>query len=513
VLNHAGTVLRRVTIGSLPDDVLLEIFYVSRTLIDRYSWHDRWPRLVHVCRRWRFLIFASPHYLNLQLFCTPTRPVKKMLDIWPTFPLVIEAYHFPTVPGEDKLIPALERRDRVHVLRIRDPPDTVWEQITTVAQEPFPALTHLYLAQYDHDGLASSDVFLNGSAPNLQDLYLWGISIPRRLGSATHLRSLDLENIPNSGYIPPETMAISLSALPQLKSFNVQFKSPTPQPKRRNRPVPPPTRFVLPALTRLAFKGASDYLEVLTARINAPILENFSITFFHQIVFDIPQIIRFFGHQDLLRPSSLTLRFDPGNSTIICALRQYPERYLRWTIRCQRLDWQVFSLAQICNQILSFRSSVESLNIICDPSRWYPYSSPEDEIDPTLWLQLFHSFTSIQNLEISKPLIAAALPPLTGLPTADVLPSLQTLSVLAFLENTDIMMSEEAAQQVIQSFLTAPTIWSPCNCHSRQIYSTTYLSPIIFTFLTATMDRPYATSPCPLHRPRLVLHNLGDGHL
>jgi hypothetical protein len=89
-------------------------------------------------------------------------------------------------------------------------------------------------------------------------------------------------------------MATSLSALPQLEFLNVEFKSPTPQPKRRNRHVPPPTRFVLPALTWLTFKSVSEYLDVLTARIDAPPLEHFDVTF-HQLVFDIPQIIRFLG--------------------------------------------------------------------------------------------------------------------------------------------------------------------------------------------------------------------------
>jgi F-box-like len=439
-------VLPRVTIGSLPDDVLLEIFYASRKLIDRYSWHDRWPRLVHVCRRWRFVIFASPHHLDLQLFCTPKRPVRKMLDIWPAFPLVVDFQYCPEEPSEDyfdNLIAALECHDRVHDIGVSDLPDFVWEQITTEAQEPFPALTILELQQ--SDGLASGDIFLNGSAPNLHHLGLNGIPIPRRLGSATHLKYLYLFDIPNFGYIPPETMATSLSALPQLEEFTLQFKSPTPHPKRRNRQVPPPTRFVLPALTWFAFKGVSEYLEVLTAQIDAPLLTHLEVTFFNQLVFDIPQLSRFSCHQDVFRPSSLTLSFGPSASTILFTPRQYPEGYRMWNIRCKGLDWQVFSTAQIISQILSFRSSVESLNITCTPSS---DSLPEDEIDPTLWLQLFHSFTSVQSLELPEPLIAAALPPLTGQPTADVLPSLHTISVLG-----DTDASDETTQQVIQSFV------------------------------------------------------------
>jgi hypothetical protein len=314
-----------------------------------------------------------------------------------------------------------------------------------MVQEPFPALTSLYIEQYD--GLASGDIFLNGSAPNLQHLTSWGISIPRGLGSATHLRSLYLADIPKSGYIPPETVATSLSALPQLESLFIEFEYRTPHPKRRNRPVPQPTRFVLPALTGLRFKGVSEYLEVLTAQIDAPLLDYFNINFFNQPVFDIPQIIRFIGHQDfkLFRSSSLTLHFSSGASSIGYDLKD-PERSPSWFIWCRRLDWQVFSITQICSQIMSFRSSVESLNIRYD--RWHSDSLREDDsgIDPTLWLQLFHSFTSVQSLEISELLIAAAL---TGQPTTDVLPSLRSISIVS---NSD---ADETTEQGIQSFIAA----------------------------------------------------------
>jgi hypothetical protein len=81
-------------------------------------------------------------------------------------------------------------------------------------------------------------------------------------------------------------------------SLIIQFQFLTPHPKRRSRPVPPQTRSVLPALTKLHFQGISEYLEVLAARIDAPLLrfDRPKIVFFNQLVFDIPQTIRFFGH-------------------------------------------------------------------------------------------------------------------------------------------------------------------------------------------------------------------------
>jgi hypothetical protein len=82
-----------VTIGTLPDDALLEIFsfYVEvDDEDDRVSFLEDWQTLVHVCQRWRRVVFESPRRLNLKLVCTSRRPVKEMLHICPTLPIVIQ---------------------------------------------------------------------------------------------------------------------------------------------------------------------------------------------------------------------------------------------------------------------------------------------------------------------------------------------------------------------------------------------------------------------------------------
>ena len=77
----------RMTINKLRDDVLLHIFLFGGLVyqhpsagihlpgtgdVDRLcSLPWEWHRLVHVCRRWRSIIFASPNFLDLQLVCFP----------------------------------------------------------------------------------------------------------------------------------------------------------------------------------------------------------------------------------------------------------------------------------------------------------------------------------------------------------------------------------------------------------------------------------------------------------
>jgi hypothetical protein len=62
----------------LPDDVLLEIFdsYVDEDVYGDFEEQriEEWVTLAHVCRRWRSVVFQSPHRLNLRLLCTPQTP-------------------------------------------------------------------------------------------------------------------------------------------------------------------------------------------------------------------------------------------------------------------------------------------------------------------------------------------------------------------------------------------------------------------------------------------------------
>ena len=97
---------------------------------------------------------------------------------------------------------------------------------------------------------------------------------------------------------------------------------------------------------------------------------------------------------------------------------------------------------------------------LCDKD--LPKEILPDDMDPTLWLKLFHSFYSVRKLIIIstklEPLIVAALQGLTGESAADVLPSLESLFV-------DQLLPDQATQRGMESFVTArQTLGSPSNC-------------------------------------------------
>jgi hypothetical protein len=81
-------------------------------------------------------------------------------------------------------------------------------------------------------------------------------------------------------------MVNCLAALPNLSRLSIGFRSPL------SRPVEitpfPLTRAVLPALYNFSFEGVSEYLEDLIARINTPQLHLLKLTFFMDLIFDLP---------------------------------------------------------------------------------------------------------------------------------------------------------------------------------------------------------------------------------
>ena len=183
--------------------------------------------LVHVCRRWRNLVFGSPRRLNLRLFCTPQTPAKYRLDVWPTFPLIISGIDgfFLTM---DNVIAALGQSNRVCRVSFSRLAGWQLEKVLAAMQVSFPELTDLELHSYGETPVIPNS-FLGGSAPLMRFLQLDNIpfpGLPKLLPSATQLVDLHLIDIPHSGYISPEEMVASLSVLPSLEHLSLVFLSP-----------------------------------------------------------------------------------------------------------------------------------------------------------------------------------------------------------------------------------------------------------------------------------------------
>ena len=419
----------------LPDDVLLEIFYVYVVEDMGYRkgyWKDNmkaWQALVHVCRRWRSVVFGSPCRLELKLVCTNETPARDTLDVWPALPLVIKGY----TENVDNIVALFKCSDRINQISLEG---FDWEDILEAMEVPFPELTDLWLENFANEPvLPLSDSFLGGSAPRLKYLQLANIpfpGLPKLLSSATHLTNLRLYDIPHSGYISPEAMVACLSLLTNLCVLSLEFQSPQSHPDRESRRPPPSTRTALPALTLFWFKGDSEYLEDLVARVDAPRLNSFETTFFNDIDFDVPQFTQFISRTPTMEAfdkASIVLSVD--GATIKLA---FDRKVLEVGISCRMLDWQLLFLEQVCTSSLPLLSVLDDLYVT--NSRLLG-----DDIDNSSWLELLHSFTTVKNLYLSEaiaPHIVPALQELVAGRVTDVLPNLQKIFVAKLLPSGSV---------------------------------------------------------------------------
>jgi hypothetical protein len=418
----------RITIDILPDEVLLEIFDF---LVESYKFEAEnwWRTLVHVCRKWRNVIFESPHRLNLRLVCSDGTPVRAMLDIWPPFPIVIR-HSAPPKSGWDNIVAALERNDRVCQITMQL--DLQWEKVLDAMQEPFTALTHLILSSNIELAPVVPNSFMGGSAPRLQHLLLQRLpfpGLPKLLLSTTDLVRLTLWDIPHSGYISPQAIVVCLSALPRLEWFYLGFESPRSRPNRETRRLPPSIRSVLPTLNTLYFTGVSEYLEDLVARIDSPLLNCLEISLFPQLIFDTPQLLQFISRTPTLE---LHDRARVDFSHLNAGLRfpnSFSGNHFGFRIRFRQPEWQLSCMAQIFTSFFprSLIHMVERLYILDGPNSKLEWL---DDIENRQWLELLHPFTGVKNLYLSQefvPRIAPYLQELDGGRTTEVLPALQTL--------------------------------------------------------------------------------------
>ena len=422
-----------IRINVLPDEVLLEIFdlhvmimnpsYKGKTTV------ESWRSLVHVCRRWRKLVFGSPRRLNLQLYCTPKTPVKDTLDIWPALPVLIGGNTI--LSGTDNVIAALGQAHRVREVFLYLE-DGQLEEVLAVMEVSFPELTYLRLStEFSHgEAPVIPDSFLNGSAPGLQTFHLRGIPFPGLLNlllSATHLVNLHLFDIPRSGYISPKAIATLLSVLSSLESLSLEFRSRQSRPDCEARCLPPPKRLIHHALRRFDFKGATEYIEELVSHIDTPRLNHMGIRFFNQINFDCPRLAQFIDCTPALSaPNVAHFQFNPDAASV--TLQRITHLYI--SVSSRKPHWQLSSIGQVCNSALDSLSTVEVLYIENHYTLLVWRYDAFENLN-TQWLELLLPFTAVKKLYIFRefaPGVAAALKDL-GDRITEVLPSLQNIFV------------------------------------------------------------------------------------
>ena len=425
-----------MTIDDLPDEVLVEIFgFYMAPSYEEEAWHT----LVHVCRRWRYIVFDSPHRLNLTILCMNLNgTLTKTLDIWPELPIEIYVYygHMILPPSVTDVVSLLKWNDRVCKITITNIPSSLFKALVATS-EPFPALIELDLTvtSTEEDPPILPDSFLGGSAPRLQSLALWGIPFPAigKLLLSTHdLVTLYLGSIPPSGYISPEAMVAILSPLTRLKKLVLTFfQFPQIRTHGTSQRSPALTCVVLPALTTFKFSGTREYLEDMVSRIDAP-LDSIVVSLHDQPAFDIPLLRDFIGRTKILdAPYRADTSFSHASARISLFRRKgdIDFKVLDLSISCSTQDY-LSLLAQGCSSFLPPLPSLEHLSISGDlPLGW------RHEVENTQWMELLRPFITAKDLVLDELValsVAPALQELFGDRGTEILPALQNIFLDGF---------------------------------------------------------------------------------
>ena len=414
----------KTCIHILDDDSLLCIFYLCRPVIleedevndtkilqggdwDRERW---WYKIVQVCRRWRYLIFASASHLGLNLLCTYGTPVTDMLAHSPPLPLVIDYVDEDrdiTTADKDGLVFALQHCNRVRRIRVLMPVSTL-QGFTTAFDNEFPMLEFLYIEPTTkrRSGLTLHEAF---KAPHLRHLILITYAFPIRSPSFTTvvgLVTLSIQHIHPSTNCCPEDILQQLTHFPRLETLGISFCSTFTQRDVETQLLHRPliTDVTLPNLRWLGFRGVSTYLETLLPRMATPLLEKLQVVFFDQPDFSIPCLLQFMGAAKNLKFGSARFRF--ANNYVFVYM--YPhEGALMYTfhlgISCVSVEGQVVSATQIFHQLRTIFSGVEYLTL--EFRRSSLFSEMDDEANSIYWGDLFRPFNNVKTLRLGDELV------------------------------------------------------------------------------------------------------------
>lgn len=423
-----------MTIDTLTDDALIDVFDFYLAEAQKV---EAWHTLVHVCRRWRFLVFLSPHRLNLRIACTNRTLVREKLEVWPALPIVISGECNSQV-CLDRIMATLEHRDRVCQIEL----SFMWELegVLEALEQRFPELRVLKL----HSTQATDPIYLYsgtymGDSSHLQSLSLTGIPIselPNLLLSCKHLVDLRLKEIPISVFVAPDEMVAALSALTKLQVLHLGPEFDDLHPDWENRRLPLPTPTVLPSLVELEYKGGIEYLGDFMARIDAPLLNRLKIfvSFYlnRVIVLNAPQILRFIGHVpkfQALDEAHIGIDVDSFRIWIEFLSTRTSSDVFKLEILCIKPERQFPLLAQLCRSPFFPLPTLECLYI---DGGTFSRQHLRDHAENSRWLQLLQPFTLVKNLYLSKDFarrIAPALDELGGEIATQVLPSLENVSI------------------------------------------------------------------------------------
>jgi hypothetical protein len=208
-------------------------------------------------------------------------------------------------------------------------------------------------------------------------------------------------------------------------------------------------------------------LEDIVAQIDTPLLTRFNITFFNQLIFDTPLLGHFISRTKTFKaPHQARVTFQESWAEVGLYQRNENSFHERSSlaISCRPSDWQLSSVAQVCDSALSPLPTLGRLEININRS-W------KGSVENAQWLELLYPFTSIKDLLLrdeSIQYVAPALEQLAGERLTEKLPALQNI----FLQG---LQPSDPVKKMIGKFVVARQLSGhPVAVHHQEWQSPTW---------------------------------------
>jgi hypothetical protein len=305
-------------------------------------------------------------------------PVLKTLNSRPFFPLVVNhggspLLDPPSPKDEDNSMAATKQSDRVSSINL-----AVTSLRLGTVEGPLPEQEEDLLSR-DSVQLTLPSYFQWDS--RIRKLHLTGVVIPALLQRRYPANiQLHLDEISHTEGFSPDAFVDVLSGMPQLQSLSIHFHSTA-----FSVPSPAGERVILPALTRLNFRGITEYLEDLVARIDAPRLGDIEITFYDHKC-DVPKLGEWICRLEMQKLHRQAEILFSEHSVSLSLTQPGAPTCLKVQVFCEPFGEQVYSMIQICSHFSAFLSHVEDVHI----STTQPSSGHDNNFEQ--WLKLIRRF-------------------------------------------------------------------------------------------------------------------------
>ena len=323
------------------------------------------------------------------------------LHCWPILPIIVQFRGVPDlsppVPRDwGHIVAALKQPRRVSSISLTVTKSLLQKVSTFSESEPFSELEELVLLPQVNLQLSLPLTFQWGT--RLRKLHTTKIDFPSflwRLVPSRNLVDIQLHGISDSTYMPPELFLTTLSQMTHLQSLSLHFLSST----NHTSILSPWTveSVHLPSLTRLNFRGMSEYLTRLVATLDTPYLEDINVVFLEYSTSNLSILSKFINRIEIHKSHHQARILSSEHAISISLIQSGASIHFELELFLKPLDAQLYHMTQIRGWFSDLLFDVEDLRI----STVHPIRGRESYIYSRLWLDLIKSFGGVKWFHVS----------------------------------------------------------------------------------------------------------------